>query len=165
MIFVTVGSQKFQFDRLLREIDSAIEEKIITEPVFAQIGSSTYIPKHYEYSPFLDNDDFIEKISKSNMIISHGGTGSIINSLNMKKKVIAVARLSKFGEHVDDHQLQIVDKLSINNYIIGVKDVSDLKDAIMKAKDFPFNTYNNQEKSLIKDIDTYLINLWKTTPI
>lgn len=159
MIFVTVGSQKFQFDRLLKEIDSAIEEKIITEPVFAQIGSSTYIPKHYEYSPFLDNDDFIEKISKSNMIISHGGTGSIINSLNMKKKVIAVARLSKYGEHVDDHQLQIVDKLSINNYIIGVKDVSDLKDAIMKAKDFPFNTYNNQEKSLIKDIDTYLINL------
>lgn len=159
MIFVTVGSQKFQFDRLLKEIDSAIEEKIITEPVFAQIGSSTYIPKHYEYSPFLDNDDFIEKISKSNMIISHGGTGSIINSLNMKKKVIAVARLSKFGEHVDDHQLQIVDKLSINNYIIGVKDVSDLKNAIMKAKNFPFNTYNNQEKSLIKDIDTYLINL------
>lgn len=159
MIFVTVGSQKFQFDRLLKEIDSAIEEKIITEPVFAQIGSSTYIPKHYEYSPFLDNDDFIEKISKSNMIISHGGTGSIINSLNMKKKVIAVARLSKYGEHVDNHQLQIVDKLSINNYIIGVKDVSDLKDAIMKAKDFPFNTYNNQEKSLIKDIDTYLINL------
>lgn len=159
MIFVTVGSQKFQFDRLLKEIDSAIEEGIIAEEVFAQIGSSTYIPKHYDYSPFLDNDDFIRRIEESDMIISHGGTGSIINSLNMKKKVIAVARLSKYGEHIDDHQLQIVDKLSINNHIIGVKDMSDLKNAIIMSRDFSFNSYVSQDNKLLKDVDSFLSSL------
>lgn len=159
MIFVTVGSQKFQFDRLLKEIDSAIEEGIITEEVFAQIGSSTYIPKHYDYSSFLDNDVFIKRIEESDMIISHGGTGSIINSLNMKKKVIAVARLSKYGEHIDDHQLQIVDKLSINNHIIGVKDMSDLKNAITMSRDFSFNSYVSQDNKLLKDVDSFLSSL------
>ena len=46
MIFITVGSQKFQFNRLLEQIDLLIENKIIKEEVFAQIGSSDYIPKN-----------------------------------------------------------------------------------------------------------------------
>ena len=46
MIFVTLGSQKFQFNRLLIEIDRLIEEKYITDKVFAQIGYSDYKPKH-----------------------------------------------------------------------------------------------------------------------
>ena len=47
MIFVTLGSQKFQFNRLLIEIDRLIEEGKITEKVFAQTGYSDYKPKNY----------------------------------------------------------------------------------------------------------------------
>ena len=52
MIFVTTGSQKFQFNRLLQKIDLLIEEGMIREEVFAQIGVSDYQPKHYEYCRF-----------------------------------------------------------------------------------------------------------------
>lgn len=38
MIFATTGTQKFQFNRLLKGVDKAIETGIITEKVFAQTG-------------------------------------------------------------------------------------------------------------------------------
>ena len=49
MILITVGSQKFQFNRLLSKIDELIEKKVITDKVFAQIGVSDYKPKNYEF--------------------------------------------------------------------------------------------------------------------
>ena len=58
MIFVTVGSQKFQFNRLLKEIDKLIQNGKIKEDVFAQIGVSDYKPKNYEYVDFMSQDEF-----------------------------------------------------------------------------------------------------------
>ncbi len=58
VIFVTVGSQKFQFDRLLKEIDRLIDEGIIKEEVFAQTGCSNYIPKNFAYKNFINREEF-----------------------------------------------------------------------------------------------------------
>lgn len=49
MIFVTLGSQKFQFDRLLKKLDELVEDGVIREEITAQIGASTYLPKHFPY--------------------------------------------------------------------------------------------------------------------
>ena len=104
MIFVTTGSQRFQFNRLLQKIDLLIEEGMIREEVFAQIGVSDYQPKHYEYCRFLDREGFTGKLRECRMVITHGGTGVIIGAVKQGKKVIAVPRLASYGEHVDDHQ-------------------------------------------------------------
>ena len=58
MIFVTVGSQKFQFNRLLKAIDTLVKNNSITEEVFAQTGYSDYKPKYYKYREFLNRDEF-----------------------------------------------------------------------------------------------------------
>ena len=93
LIFVTVGTQKFQFNRLLLEIDQLIEKKVLkSETVYAQIGYSTYVPKHYPYKQFLNKDEFMAIMDKSNIIITHGGTGSIINAVKQEKIVIGVPR-------------------------------------------------------------------------
>ena len=62
MIFVTLGTQKFQFNRLLRMMDDLIENKKIHERAFAQIGNSDYLPQYYEYCNFLSNNDYEEYI-------------------------------------------------------------------------------------------------------
>ena len=108
MIFITVGSQKFQFNRILKAIDQLIYEKKIKDNVFAQIGYSDYIPQNFEYENFLKREEFLEKINEADIIITHGGTGSIINSMNLGKLVIAIPRLAKYKEHVDDHRIRIV---------------------------------------------------------
>ena len=38
MIFITTGSRSFQFNRLLKTVDDALGEGLITDTVFAQIG-------------------------------------------------------------------------------------------------------------------------------
>ena len=52
MIFVTLGSQKFQFNRILIEIDKLIEDKYITENVFAQTGYSVIFETPDPHSGF-----------------------------------------------------------------------------------------------------------------
>lgn len=58
MIFITLGSQKFQFDRLLKKVDRLIADGVIQEKVFAQIGASEYLPQSYTYERFLDRQRF-----------------------------------------------------------------------------------------------------------
>ncbi|MBR6628078.1 MAG: beta(1,3)galactosyltransferase EpsH, partial [Lachnospiraceae bacterium] len=108
MIFVTLGSQKFQFDRLLQKLDDMVENNIITEKIIAQIGASTYLPQHYEYVRFMDREQFAETMDQCDIVITHGGTGVIISAVKKGKKVIAIPRLAKYKEHVDDHQLQLL---------------------------------------------------------
>ena len=105
-IFITLGSQKFQFNRLLKAVDELCEKGTIdAEDVFAQIGYSDYIPKNFSYKKFLDRDEFSNEMEKANIVITHGGTGAIIGAVKKGKKVIAVPRRAKYGEHVDDHSL------------------------------------------------------------
>ena len=81
MIFITLGSQKFQFNRLLQSVDELIDKGVIKEEVFAQIGYSDYTPINYEYKDFLDRDEFSKQVEKCEILITHGGTGAIISAV------------------------------------------------------------------------------------
>ncbi|WP_294404633.1 PssE/Cps14G family polysaccharide biosynthesis glycosyltransferase [uncultured Clostridium sp.] len=156
MIFITVGSQKFQFNRLLKAVDRLVENKKITEDVFAQIGYSDYKPKNYEYKEFLDRNEFEIMISKCDILITHGGTGAIINGLKRDKKVIAVPRLKEYGEHVDNHQLQIIHEFEEMNFISAVYDLKDLEDYINNIKCKEFNKYESNTINIINSIDRFI---------
>ncbi|MEY9868467.1 UDP-N-acetylglucosamine transferase subunit ALG13 [Peribacillus sp. B2I2] len=160
MIFVTVGSQKFQFNRLLEEIDHLVEKKFLSaEEIYAQIGYSTYEPKFYTYKQFIDKDEFIEVMEKSSIIISHGGTGSIINGVKKGKKVIGVPRLKEYGEHVDNHQIEILEQFSKTNMIYVVSDTLEIGNAIEKVKEIEFEKYQSNTKEIIKIFDNFLNTL------
>lgn len=159
MIFVTVGSQKFQFNRLLIEIDRLIEEGKITEEVFAQTGYSDYDPKNYKYKKFLDRDEFSYIMSKCDTVITHGGTGAIIGAVKKGKKVIAAPRLAEFGEHVDDHQLQIIKQFEEMNFIKGIKRIDELEGALTKIDKLKFNSYVSNTKSILKYLEEFIDKL------
>lgn len=156
MIFITVGSQKFQFNRLLKEVDELIEQKIINEPVFAQIGVSDYIPKNYEYADFMTQDEFNEKINDSDIVITHGGTGVIINALKRDKKVIAIPRLAKYDEHVDDHQIQLINEFKQLNLIEPVYEINELENALRTIKNKKYDKYISNTNEIIKNIKKFI---------
>ncbi|MFQ9311500.1 MAG: PssE/Cps14G family polysaccharide biosynthesis glycosyltransferase [Paraclostridium sordellii] len=156
MIFVTLGSQKFQFNRLLKEIDRLIEEKKITEEVFVQIGYSDYKPKNYRYKEFLDREEFSEIMSKCDKVITHGGTGAIITAVKNGKKVIAIPRLKEFNEHVDNHQLQIIDEFKKMGYIQAIKDIDELEIMILSMLKFKNKIYISNTLNIMKCIDDFI---------
>lgn len=152
MIFITLGSQKFQFNRLLKTVDELVEQGEIEEEVFAQIGYSDYKPVHYSYKQFLNRDEFASMEEKADIVITHGGTGAIIGAVKKGKKVIAVPRLAKYGEHVDDHQLQIIEQFKKQNLICGLNDCSEVEYGLQFVKKQTFNKYESNTIRIINDI-------------
>ncbi|MBT1169951.1 PssE/Cps14G family polysaccharide biosynthesis glycosyltransferase [Bifidobacterium sp. SO4] len=156
MIFITLGSQKFQFDRLLKAVDELVASGAITEPVFAQSGYSDYQPKHYAFKQFLDRDEFGERMGKADIVITHGGTGAIIGAVKKGKKVIAVPRLAKYGEHVDDHQLQLIKEFKQMGIICACDDCSQLADALTEVKNTTYRPFESNTQTIIDSIDGFV---------
>lgn len=158
MIFVTLGSQKFQFDRLLKKVDILISDGIITGEVFAQVGYSNYEPQHYTFKQFLDRDEFIRMETKSDLVITHGGTGAIIGALKQGKKVIAVPRLAKYGEHVDDHQIQLLQQFDGMEIIEVCYKLDDLGECIAVANQKKYEEYVSNTDRYINALDNYIVS-------
>ena len=153
MIFVILGTQDKDFSRLLKEIDRLIKEKKITEKVIVQAGTTKYQSKNMKIFDLLPMTEFNRFIGKADLIITHGGVGSIMNSLKKGKKVIAVPRLKKYGEHTNDHQLQIVKEFSKQGYVIPCLKMSQLGDCIEKSKTFQPKRYKSSNKKMLELIE------------
>lgn len=159
MIFITLGSQKFQFDRLLKKVDELMEAGVIQEEVIAQIGASTYIPQNYEYVKFMAREKFAETMDACNVVITHGGTGVIIGAVKKGKKVIAIPRLAKYGEHVDDHQLQLLNQFDDLKIICACYDVEELGEFYGKLDEMEFRPYVSNTATVIASIEEFLLEL------
>ena len=134
MIFITVGTHKSSFNRLLEEVDRLIDAEQISFNVIAQIGNSTYRPRNYRSFKFLDDLGRLRLLKQADIVITHAGAGNIIDSLSNNKKTIVVPRLTEFGEHTNDHQLELARALERDGRVIAVYDISELKRKIMTAK-------------------------------
>lgn len=156
MILIAVGTQKFPLNRLLKQIDDLIESGDITEEVFAQTGNSDYKPKHYKYKPFLNTDEFDYAMKNCSMLITHGGVASIIKGLMYDKPVIVYPRLSKFGEHVDDHQNEISVAFAKLNYVLHCGKNDSIVECVNKAKTHKFDKYETGNNSMITTIKDFI---------
>lgn len=164
MIFVTVGSRKYPFDRLFKKLDDLYEEGVLKESMFAQIGTASYKPKHYKYKDFISPEEFLENIKKADIVVSHGASGSIMKALNAGKKVIAVARLEKYGEHINDHQIQNNIAFSSNGYVLLVdNELSNLGECFKKIYDGTDGLRkwkNDDPLAIVKLIDKFILENW-----
>lgn len=118
MIFVTVGTQPNGFLRCLKEVEQLIDRYGITEEIVAQIGNTDFETDEFMTIRFTGENEFKEYIQKASVVISHAGSGALFNSIKAGKKVIAMARLHDFNEMADNHQTELVKKLSEGGYII-----------------------------------------------
>lgn len=158
MIFVSTGTQKFQFNRLLESIDMLVKDGVITDEVFCQIGFSSYKPKNCSYIDFLTQDEFEAKIGRCSMYITHAGVGSIMTAIEHHKKTIVCPRLSRYGEHVDDHQLDICKKFQELGYVVFCEDLTCLPECINLANQMFFEAKKKTDckMSLIKNIRLFI---------
>ena len=156
MIFIILGSQKFQFNRLLKAVDDLIESGVITEEVFAQVGYSDYIPRNFKCEKFFDRKELSDFIHKADIVITHGGSGSIVGSVKNGKKTIAVPRKAKYKEHVDDHQIQIIEQFSKKNLICDCEDCDQLEAALDIVKKTKYESYQSSTEDIVESIIKFI---------
>ena len=149
MIFVTLGTQDKTFERLLKAIDKSIEKGEIKEKVIVQAGNTKYESKNMEILDLISPDKFQQLVDECNLLITHGGVGSILSAVKQGKKVIAAPRLKKYNEHVNDHQKQIIKEFAKDGYIIELEDMDKLGEALQKAKKFKPKKFKSHTKEMI----------------
>lgn len=148
LILVAVGTSEFPFDRLLGDIDVLCEEGVIDgSQVIAQIGCSGYRPRCYRAFSLIARDDYQKYVDEADFIITHAGTGSVIPSLKMGKKVIVFPRQKQYHEHVDDHQFELSDIFSRRGYVLAATNLDELRRAICEMDSFePAPFVSNAER-------------------
>ena len=159
MIFVTVGSQKFQFDRLIRAVDALVASGVAKGGAFAQTGACAYVPEHMEHEAFLDREAFRSQMDACDVVVTHGGTGAIIGAVKDGKKVIAVPRLAKYGEHVDDHQIEIVTQFGEMGLIEPCLHPEGLSEAYARVTTKNYLPYRSNTELFCADLSEYIDGL------
>ena len=156
MILVLLGTQNNSFYRLLEEIEKNIKDGTIKEEVIVQAGYTKFQSHRMRIIDLMSKEQLEKFQEEADLIITHGGVGSIISSIEKDKKVIAVPRMHEYGEHVNDHQKEIVKDFNDKGYIIGIEKVEDLKEAILKSKDFEPKKYQPNNEKMLKIIEEFI---------
>ena len=136
MIFVTLGTQDKPFKRLLEAVEQQIDNGNIQEEVIAQIGCTKFSSNKMKIIDYISIEEFEQLMDKANFMITHAGVGSIIAGLEKHKKMIVAARKKEYGEHVNNHQEQILENFSHRGYIIPLLEFNKLDKAIEKIEEF-----------------------------
>ena len=158
MILVLLGTQNNSFHRLLEEVEKNIEDKTIKEEVIVQAGYTKYESNKMKIMDLMSKEQLSKFQDEASLIITHGGVGSIVSSIEKGKKVIAVPRKHEYGEHVNNHQIQIVKDFNDKGYIIGIENVEDLKETIIKSKTFEPVKYQPNNQKMLKIIENFIEN-------
>ncbi len=158
MILVLLGTQNNSFHRLLEEIERLIQDGIMQEEVVIQAGYTKYQSPNMKILDFISKEELEEWQNKADVIITHGGVGSILSSITKGKKVIAIPRLHQYEEHVNDHQKEIVELFNEKGYIIGKQGIEDLEEALKEVKEFKPQKYQSNHDKMLKIIEEFIEN-------
>lgn len=156
MILITLGTQDKSFARLLKAVDEQIEKGNIQDRVIVQAGYTTYASKHMEVFDYIDRDEFAKLVEQADLIITHGGVGTIMTALKAGKKVLGAARLAQFGEHHNDHQTQILESFDEQGYCIYCKDLEKMDEYIIQAATFAPKPIVSNTSSFIQLLENFM---------
>lgn len=159
MILVTLGTQDKPFTRLLEAIDNEIKKGNIQEEVIVQAGCTKYKSPNMKVLDYIPVNEFADLVSKADLVITHAGVGSILTALKQGKKIIAAARLKEFGEHTNNHQLQLLENFEQEGYLIALKDFDKLGEALEQAKDFTPKPFTSNTKYFISQLEIQIETL------
>ncbi len=155
MIFVSLGTQDKPFIRILENLEKwPGDEKIIV-----QAGFTKYASKRMEIHEYLTPEAFAKALNDARIVICHGGVGTIMKALHAGKVVIACPRLAKYGEHQNDHQVQIVDNFAGQSYLLAWHDGDDISMLMQKAENFKPRKIESNRDNFLKRFARYIESL------
>jgi UDP-N-acetylglucosamine transferase subunit ALG13 len=130
MIFVITGTEKFPIDRMVKEVDRLVSEKVTQQNVFVQLGSCLYEPKHCQWQRFFNFGDMCKNIEAADTVIAHAGAGTTLLCIQLGHRPLLIPRRKEFGEHVDNHQISFSKKFATTGMVDVLYDIKCLSNHI-----------------------------------
>jgi beta-1,4-N-acetylglucosaminyltransferase len=129
--FVSVGNGTEPFQRLINAVLGLAPR--LPQPVIVQHGHTPFAGGDCVARDFVDMEEFARAVADAQLLILHGGAGSIIHALLLGKVPVVMPRLSQYREIVDDHQLEFARLLSESDRIVLAPEPTDLAQAVSEA--------------------------------
>ncbi len=131
MIFATVGTHYQSFERFVRAVDALAGST--GEEVIIQRGATPLEPAHAQAFTYASASEIEALMRSARVVLTHAGAGSLMMARAVARAIVVVPRVKRFGEMVDDHQLELADALERLGWVAVVRNVGDLPAAIERA--------------------------------
>lgn len=112
-IFVTVGTiRPYRFDRLIDRLKAVVPSDV---EIRWQLGVTDRADLP-DAQLMLHGDAMAQAIAWADVVVTHSGVGSILSLLSTSTPAVVVPRRAKYGEHIDDHQIQIASDVGARGF-------------------------------------------------
>lgn len=115
-VVVTLGTERYPFERAVSSAQSVLGGR----RVFWQTGSTSAVVGGRELQRMVPSQRLREACRTADVIITHGGIGSVLMALELGKVPVVLPRSHRLGEHIDDHQLELCGTLSSRGLAVTV---------------------------------------------
>jgi UDP-N-acetylglucosamine transferase subunit ALG13 len=149
LLFATVGAT-LPFDRMIDSVCRLKRNGEIPETVVIQAGVGGFVPTDIEAFETLSYGQMRDYLREADIVVCHGGTGSIITALREGCRTIVMPRQFRKGEHYDDHQLEIADAFVSRGLIKAAHSIEELETALKVARTEPPITANTNPVKLVQ---------------
>lgn len=136
ILFATVGAT-LPFDRLVASVDEVRRRGLISEAVVAQTGVGGLQAEGMDCYETLPFEHILDLLRRTDIVVCHGGTGSLITALREGCRVISMPRRFDLGEHYDNHQVEISEAFAARGLISVAHTVEELAAALEAARSRP----------------------------
>jgi len=156
-VFVPLGTQRFPFGRLIVALNSLVEKGLYSKDEIV-IQSSVYPVKPiFKHITLIPHNDFNKLIDEAEVVVTHSGVNSIISCMEREKPLVICPRLSKYKEHVDDHQNEIADLMRDKYDVLVCRDMHDLASFIDLAKTHKYKSWISHREELMNAIKNLIV--------
>lgn len=156
-VFVPLGTQKFPFGRIITALNGLVKQGLY-KPEEIVMQSALY-PIKPEFTAFklIPNEDFNRYMEEAEVIVTHSGVNSIISCMIKGKPLVVCPRLHEFGEHVDNHQMEIARLMHDKYDVLVCTDMKDLQSLIEESKMHRYEPWISHKAELLKAIQDLII--------
>jgi len=141
------------FDRLVQKMDAIAAAS--GERVIIQTGLSKRLPAHAEHFDFKPHEEVLQLNREARLVVAHAGIGVTMDALQAKVPFVLVPRLKKFGEHMNDHQLDLARAVEKRGWGRMVLEVEEL-DALCAQPPAPPQDYAPDSERLIDAVRSWV---------
>ncbi len=153
MIYVTVGTLFLDFPRLINEVDRIAAS--YDELVIVQKGLGTTSPSHCQYFDFKPREEILRLQQQARVIVAHAGIGSVLDALNVRRPLIVVPRLKKYGEHLTDHQIDLARGIERRGWGRVIWEIEELEEACLNPPPPPLD-YCSSRHRLVSAVEEFV---------
>lgn len=155
MIYVTLGTMYLGFDRLALAMDAIAQET--GEVVIMQTGLSPLRPPHCRCFDFKPREDLLALQREARVVVTHAGIGSVMDALACARPLLVVPRLRRYGEHNNDHQMDLASMVAERGWGRMILDMAELAGACAAPPPAPVD-YRPDRDRLIANVRAFVLN-------